>query len=186
MAPRGRTLPTNRATAYQTIATSASSIGPRLRPTAGIELGRGRTATLRARLCSARWPRSARTRWPRRPDAAWQAQRGGADRVLKVPSRRTAIMPQVRATAVYRVFKRRARRWRPGRARGWRWVVVVSHHVPADSVVIRMKANGSTRTCSLAPACGARQLFARRAPLLPRAAPTAQGPDTAPVGDKEN
>ena len=41
--------------------------------------------------------------------------------------------------------------------------VVVGHQVPADSVVIRMSANGTTRTCSLAAACGARQLFASRA-----------------------
>src|SRR5215203_6344191 len=41
--------------------------------------------------------------------------------------------------------------------------VVVGHQVPADSVVIRMNANGTTRTCSLAAACGARQLFASRA-----------------------
>jgi hypothetical protein len=34
--------------------------------------------------------------------------------------------------------------------------------VPADSVVIRMSGNGTTRTCSLAAACGARQLFASR------------------------
>jgi cell fate regulator YaaT (PSP1 superfamily) len=40
--------------------------------------------------------------------------------------------------------------------------VVVGHQVPADSVVIRMSANGATRTCSLAAACGARQLFASR------------------------
>jgi cell fate regulator YaaT (PSP1 superfamily) len=40
--------------------------------------------------------------------------------------------------------------------------VVVGHQVPADSVVIRMSANGTTRTCSLAAACGARQLFASR------------------------
>jgi cell fate regulator YaaT (PSP1 superfamily) len=41
--------------------------------------------------------------------------------------------------------------------------VVVGHQVPADSVVIRMSANGATRTCSLASACGARQLFTSRA-----------------------
>jgi cell fate regulator YaaT (PSP1 superfamily) len=41
--------------------------------------------------------------------------------------------------------------------------VVVGHQVPADSVVIRMSANGTTRSCSLAAACGARQLFASRA-----------------------
>ena len=41
--------------------------------------------------------------------------------------------------------------------------VVVGHQVPADSVVIRMSANGATRSCSLAAACGARQLFASRA-----------------------
>jgi cell fate regulator YaaT (PSP1 superfamily) len=40
--------------------------------------------------------------------------------------------------------------------------VVVGHQVPADSVVIRMSGNGTTRTCSLAAACGARQLFASR------------------------
>jgi cell fate regulator YaaT (PSP1 superfamily) len=40
--------------------------------------------------------------------------------------------------------------------------VVVGHQVPADSVVIRMSANGTTRSCSLAAACGARQLFASR------------------------
>ena len=40
--------------------------------------------------------------------------------------------------------------------------VVVGHHVPADSVVIRMSANGTTRSCSLAAACGARQLYASR------------------------
>ena len=40
--------------------------------------------------------------------------------------------------------------------------VVVGHEVPADSVVIRMSANGTTRSCSLAAACGARQLFASR------------------------
>jgi hypothetical protein len=34
--------------------------------------------------------------------------------------------------------------------------------VPADSVVIRMSASGATKTCSLAAACGARQLFASR------------------------
>jgi hypothetical protein len=34
--------------------------------------------------------------------------------------------------------------------------------VPADSVVIRMNASGTTRSCSLAAACGARQLFASR------------------------
>jgi cell fate regulator YaaT (PSP1 superfamily) len=42
--------------------------------------------------------------------------------------------------------------------------VVVGHQVPADSVVIRMSANGNTRSCSLAAACGARQLFASRTP----------------------
>jgi cell fate regulator YaaT (PSP1 superfamily) len=41
--------------------------------------------------------------------------------------------------------------------------VVVGHQVPADSVVIRMNANGNTRSCSLAAACGARQLFSSRA-----------------------
>jgi cell fate regulator YaaT (PSP1 superfamily) len=41
--------------------------------------------------------------------------------------------------------------------------VVVGHQVPADSVVVRMNANGTTRSCSLAAACGARQLFASRA-----------------------
>jgi cell fate regulator YaaT (PSP1 superfamily) len=41
--------------------------------------------------------------------------------------------------------------------------VVVGHQVPADSVVIRMSASGATRSCSLAAACGARQLFAARA-----------------------
>jgi cell fate regulator YaaT (PSP1 superfamily) len=40
--------------------------------------------------------------------------------------------------------------------------VVVGHQVPADSVVIRMSANGTTRSCSLAAACGARQLYASR------------------------
>jgi cell fate regulator YaaT (PSP1 superfamily) len=40
--------------------------------------------------------------------------------------------------------------------------VVVGHQVPADSVVIRMSANGTTRSCSLAAACGARQLFTSR------------------------
>jgi cell fate regulator YaaT (PSP1 superfamily) len=40
--------------------------------------------------------------------------------------------------------------------------VVVGHQVPADSVVIRMSASGTTRSCSLAAACGARQLFASR------------------------
>jgi cell fate regulator YaaT (PSP1 superfamily) len=40
--------------------------------------------------------------------------------------------------------------------------VVVGHQVPADSVVVRMSANGTTRSCSLAAACGARQLFASR------------------------
>jgi len=40
--------------------------------------------------------------------------------------------------------------------------VVVGHQVPADSVVIRMSASGATRSCSLAAACGARQLFASR------------------------
>jgi len=40
--------------------------------------------------------------------------------------------------------------------------VVVGHQVPAESVVIRMSANGTTRSCSLAAACGARQLFASR------------------------
>jgi cell fate regulator YaaT (PSP1 superfamily) len=42
--------------------------------------------------------------------------------------------------------------------------VVIGHQVPADSVVIRMSANGTTRSCSLAAACGARQLFASRTP----------------------
>ena len=41
--------------------------------------------------------------------------------------------------------------------------VVVGHQVPADSVVIRMSASGATRSCSLAAACGARQLYASRA-----------------------
>ena len=40
--------------------------------------------------------------------------------------------------------------------------VVVGHQVPSDSVVIRMSANGTTRSCSLAAACGARQLYASR------------------------
>lgn len=40
--------------------------------------------------------------------------------------------------------------------------VVAGYQVPADSVVIRMSGNGTTRTCSLAAACGARQLFASR------------------------
>jgi len=40
--------------------------------------------------------------------------------------------------------------------------VVVGHQVPADSVVVRMSASGATRSCSLAAACGARQLFASR------------------------
>jgi len=40
--------------------------------------------------------------------------------------------------------------------------VVTGYQVPADSVVIRMSGNGTTRTCSLAAACGARQLFASR------------------------
>src|SRR4029450_10152887 len=40
--------------------------------------------------------------------------------------------------------------------------VVVAHQAPADSVVIRMSATGTTRSCSLAAACGARQLFASR------------------------
>ena len=40
--------------------------------------------------------------------------------------------------------------------------VVAGYQVPADSVVIRMSGNGTTRTCSLADACGARQLFASR------------------------
>ena len=40
--------------------------------------------------------------------------------------------------------------------------VVVGHQVPADSVVIRMSASGATRTCSLASACGARQLYVSR------------------------
>jgi cell fate regulator YaaT (PSP1 superfamily) len=40
--------------------------------------------------------------------------------------------------------------------------VVAGYQVPADSVVIRMSGNGATRTCSLAAACGARQLFASR------------------------
>ena len=40
--------------------------------------------------------------------------------------------------------------------------VVVGHQVPADSVVVRMSANGTTRSCSLAAACGARQLYASR------------------------
>jgi cell fate regulator YaaT (PSP1 superfamily) len=40
--------------------------------------------------------------------------------------------------------------------------VVVGHQAPADTVVIRMSANGATRSCSLAAACGARQLFASR------------------------
>ena len=41
--------------------------------------------------------------------------------------------------------------------------VVVGHQVPADSVVIRMSGSGVTRSCSLAAACGARQIFASRA-----------------------
>jgi cell fate regulator YaaT (PSP1 superfamily) len=57
--------------------------------------------------------------------------------------------------------------------------VVVSHQVPADSVVIRLKANGSTRTCSLAAACGARQLFASRATPAQTQRPPRKGPDTA-------
>jgi cell fate regulator YaaT (PSP1 superfamily) len=40
--------------------------------------------------------------------------------------------------------------------------VVVGHQVPADSVVVRMSASGATRTCSLASACGARQLYVSR------------------------
>src|SRR3954451_25051908 len=40
--------------------------------------------------------------------------------------------------------------------------VVAGYQVPADSVVIRMSGNGTTRSCSLAAACGARQLFASR------------------------
>jgi cell fate regulator YaaT (PSP1 superfamily) len=44
--------------------------------------------------------------------------------------------------------------------------VVVGHQVPADAVVIRMSANGATRSCSLAAACGARQLFASRTPSM--------------------
>ena len=39
---------------------------------------------------------------------------------------------------------------------------MVGHQVPADSVVIRMSASGATRTCSLASACGARQLYVSR------------------------
>jgi cell fate regulator YaaT (PSP1 superfamily) len=41
--------------------------------------------------------------------------------------------------------------------------VVVGHQVPADSVVVRMSASGATKSCSLAAACGARQLYASRA-----------------------
>jgi cell fate regulator YaaT (PSP1 superfamily) len=40
--------------------------------------------------------------------------------------------------------------------------VVIGHQVPADSVVVRMSASGATRSCSLAAACGARQLYASR------------------------
>jgi hypothetical protein len=50
--------------------------------------------------------------------------------------------------------------------------VVVGHQVPADSVVIRMSASGATTTCSLAAACGARQLYAsREAPVQVPTAP---------------
>jgi hypothetical protein len=48
--------------------------------------------------------------------------------------------------------------------------VVVGHQVPADSVVIRMNASGATMTCSLAAACGARQLYASRE-VLPAQVP---------------
>ena len=41
--------------------------------------------------------------------------------------------------------------------------VVIGHQVPAESVVVRMSASGATRSCSLAAACGARQLYASRA-----------------------
>jgi cell fate regulator YaaT (PSP1 superfamily) len=53
--------------------------------------------------------------------------------------------------------------------------VVVGHQVPADSVVIRMSANGTTRTCSLAAACGARQLFASRTTPVQPARPARRG-----------
>src|SRR5215216_1822008 len=52
---------------------------------------------------------------------------------------------------------------------------VLAHQVPADSVVIRMNANGTTRTCSLAAACGARQLFASRATPGPAQRPPRKG-----------
>jgi cell fate regulator YaaT (PSP1 superfamily) len=53
--------------------------------------------------------------------------------------------------------------------------VVVGHQVPADSVVIRMSANGTTRNCSLAAACGARQLFASRTTPAQPARPARKG-----------
>jgi hypothetical protein len=96
---------------------------------------------------------------PGRPSAAAQTASS------RFPPAGLAVMPQVLATAVYRVFTRRARCWRAGGARGLRWVVV-SHQVPADSVVIRMKANGSTRRCSSPPPAVLASF--RVAPLLPR------------------
>ena len=57
--------------------------------------------------------------------------------------------------------------------------VVVGHQVPADSVVIRMSANGTTRSCSLAAACGARQLYASRTTLGTVTASATQGSNTA-------
>jgi cell fate regulator YaaT (PSP1 superfamily) len=53
--------------------------------------------------------------------------------------------------------------------------VVVGHQVPADSVVIRMSANGTTRSCSLAAACGARQLYASRTAPAPVPHPERKG-----------
>ena len=53
--------------------------------------------------------------------------------------------------------------------------VVVGHQVPADSVVIRMSANGTTRSCSLAAACGARQLYASRTTPAPVPRPQRKG-----------